>query len=116
MSAYQTQTRRKKLTGAYSDKSPLKTVLHLRGEGEIAVFSTEGRALIVNTEMLAAKSTRTTQGVAVLTLKPKWALAHAARLEDTTIVNKARYRGRTLPSAGALLKPEDRGEVQLTLE
>ena len=51
----------------------------------------------------------------MLTLKPKWALAHAARLEDTTIVNKARYRGRTLPSAGALLKPEDRGEVQLTL-
>ena len=115
LNKYQTVTRRKKLTGAYSDKSPLKTVLHLRGEGEIAVFSTEGRALIVNTEMLAAKSTRTTQGVAVLTLKPKWALAHAARLEDTTIVNKARYRGRTLPSAGALLKPEDRGEVQLTL-
>ena len=115
LNKYQTVTRRKKLTGAYSDKSPLKTVLHLQGEGEIAVFSTEGRALIVNTEMLAAKSTRTTQGVAVLTLKPKWALAHAARLEDTTIVNKARYRGRTLPSAGALLKPEDRGEVQLTL-
>ena len=114
LNKYQTVTRRKKLTGAYSDKSPLKTVLHLQGEGEIAVFSTEGRALIVNTEMLAAKSTRTTQGVAVLTLKPKWALAHAARLEDTTIVNKARYRGRTLPSAGALLKPEDRGEVQLT--
>ena len=80
------------------------------------MFSTEGRALIVNTEMLAAKSTRTTQGVAVLTLKPKWALDYAVLLEDTTIVNKARYRGRTLPSAGALLKPEDRGEVQLTLE
>ena len=66
--------------------------------------------------MLAAKSTRTTQGVAVLTLKPKWALDYAVTLENTTIVNKARYRGRALPSAGALLKPEDRGEVQLTLE
>ena len=116
MEAYNTKSNRRKLTGAYSDKSPLKTILHLQGEGEIAVFSTEGRALIVNTEMLAAKSTRTTQGVAVLTLKPKWALDYAVLLEDTTIVNKARYRGRTLPSAGALLKPEDRGEVQLTLE
>ena len=71
--------------------------------------------MVFHTSALNPKTTRTTQGVAVLTLKPKWALAHAARLEDTTIVNKARYRGRTLPSAGALLKPEDRGEVQLTL-
>lgn len=61
LNKYQTVTRRKKLTGAYSDKSPLKTVLAPAGRREIAVFSTEGRALIVNTEMLAAKSTRTTR-------------------------------------------------------
>lgn len=115
LAKYQTVTRRKKLTGAYSDRSPLKTAFLLREEVELAVYSTESRALILHTAMLTAKSTRTTQGVAVLTLKPKWRLDYAALLADTPIVNQARYRARTLPAAGALLRPEDRGEEQLTL-
>lgn len=115
LAKYQTVTRRKKLTGAYSDRSPLRTALLLREDVELAVYSTEGRALIFHTASLATKSTRTTQGVAVMTLKPKWRLDRAVPLEETPIVNKARYRARTLPAAGALLRPEDRGEEQLTL-
>ena len=115
LAKYQTVTRRKKLTGAYSDKSPLRTALLLREDVELAVYSTEGRALIFHTASLATKSTRTTQGVAVMTLKPKWRLDRAVPLEETPIVNKARYRARTLPASGALLRPEDRGEEQLTL-
>ena len=115
LAKYQTVTRRKKLTGAYSDKSPLRTALLLREDVELAVYSTEGRALIFHTASLATKSTRTTQGVAVMTLKSKWRLDRAVPLEETPIVNKARYRARTLPAAGALLRPEDRGEEQLTL-
>lgn len=113
---YQTVTRRKKLTGAYSDKSPLKAVFQLREDTELVVYSTEGRALIFHTSALASKSTRTTQGIAVMTLKPKWHLERVALLSDTPIVNRARYRARTLPVTGALLKPEDRGEEQLTME
>ena len=112
---YQTVTRRKKLTGAYCDKSPLKSAFLLREDLELAVYSTEGRALIFHTASLAPKSTRTTQGVAVMTLKPKWRLDYAAPLAETAIVNQARYRARSLPAAGALLRPEDRGEEQLTL-
>lgn len=115
LSKYQTVTRRKKLTSAYCDKSPLKSILLLREEDELAVYSTEGRALIFHTSVLTPKSTRTTQGVAVMTLKPKWRLERAVRLSETMIVNKARYRARSLPVAGVLLRPEDRGEEQLTL-
>ena len=115
LAAYQTQTRRKKLTGAYSDKSPLVNAFLLREDFEAAVISSEGRCLVFHTASLTPKSTRNTQGVNVMTLKPKYHVEQALPLERTHIVNTARYRARSLPVAGALLKEEDRGEEQLTL-
>ena len=115
LESYATRTNRKRLTGAYSDKSPLRAVLPLTEERQIAVFSTEGRALVFNSALLAPKTSRITQGVGVMTLKPKYRLEKAAYLEDTSIVNLSRYRVRSVPAAGALLKEEDRGEKQLTL-
>ncbi len=115
LSGYQTQTRRKRLTGAYSDKSPLVEAYLLKEDMEMAVVSTEGRALIFHTASLAPKATRSTQGVNVMTLKPKYKVESARPLAETTIQNAARYRARSLPVAGALLKEEDRGEEQLTL-
>ena len=79
------------------------------------MFSTEGRALVFNTALLAPKASRATQGVAVMTLKPKYRLESAAFLPDTTIRNLARYRVRSVPAAGALLREGDRGERQMTL-
>ncbi|MCD7881231.1 MAG: topoisomerase IV, partial [Clostridiales bacterium] len=115
LSKYQTVTRRKKLTGAYSDRSPVKAVFHLREEMELAVISTEGRCLTFHTSALLPKTTRNTIGVAVMTLKPKYQLDRVLPLEETHIQNKTRYRAKNLPAAGSLLKPEDRGEEQLTL-
>jgi len=115
LSAYQTQTRRKKLTGAYSDKSPLVSALLLTQDVEMAVTSTEGRCMVFHTASLNPKTTRSTQGVGVMTLKPKWRVAKVQPLAESGIVNKSRYRSRSLPVAGALLKPEDKGEEQMTL-
>ena len=115
LAAYQTQTRRKKLTGAYCDKSPLAAAWHLTEDMEMAVISTEGRCLVFQTAVLNPKTTRSTQGVNVMTLKPKWKVEKALPLDHTAIVNAARYRARSLPVAGMLLKEEDRGEQQLTL-
>ena len=115
LSAYQTQTRRKKLTGAYSDKSPLVCAHLLTDDVEMAVCSTEGRAVVFHTASLNPKTTRSTQGVNVMTLKPKYRVEWAKPLSQTSIVNAPRYRARSLPIAGALLKEEDRGEQQLTL-
>ena len=118
LASYQTVTRRKKLTGAFSDKSPLQDVLAL-GEGEeaeVVLYSTEGRALLFQTDGIPVKATRATQGVQVMTLKKSYTVDHAARLSETPIVNKARYRARSLPAAGALLKAEDQGDTQISLQ
>ena len=116
LTAYQTASNRRKLTGAYSDKSPLAAILRLTEDGEVAVFSDEPRCLIFHTALLSPKTTRASQGVAVMTLKKNRRLTEAKFLADTAIQNPARYRVRSLPAAGALLKGEDNGEKQLTLE
>lgn len=115
LSAYQTQTRRKKLTGAYSDKSPLCACFHLKEDQEMALTTNEGRCVVFHTAVLAPKTTRSTQGVAVMTMKPKYHLESARPLSETNITSPARYRAKSLPVMGALLKPEDRGEKQLSL-
>jgi len=113
LSAYQTQTRRKRLTGAYSDKSPLAAACLLREDQEMAVYSTEGRVVVFHTAALSPKATRSTQGVAVMTLKPKWKVERALPLAETPIQNAGRYRARSLPAAGMLLREEDREERQI---
>ena len=114
LSAYKTTSNRRRLTGAYSDKSPLRAMLHIKEDREIAVYSTEPRVLIVNTALLGVKSTRTTQGVALLTLKKKFTLDTVRLPEETGITDLARYRGRSIPATGALLKTEDSDDKQLS--
>ena len=116
LSAYETKTNRKKLTGAYSDKSPVKTIIGMHADDQVAVYASDGRAVIFSTAQLLPKTTRNTQGVAVLTLKKKAILESAAVLNTTGIVNPARYRTKTIPSAGAILKPEDLGQQQESFE
>ncbi len=115
LTAYKTTSNRRKLTGAYSDKSPLKCILRIDQDREVAVYSTEPRCLIFHTALLAPKTTRSTQGVAVMTLKPKYRLDTAAYLDETPIANQSRYRVRAVPAAGALLRQEDTEERQIGL-
>ena len=91
LSAYETKTNRKKLTGAYSDKSPLIKAVALDADEQMVVYSTDGRAAIFSTAQLLPKTTRNTQGVAVMTLKKKATLRDAVLLTQSGIVNESRY-------------------------
>ena len=113
--AYQTTSNRRKLTGAYSDKAPLACIRRIDSDCELAVYSTEPRCLIFHTALLAPKTTRTTQGVAVMNLKPKYRLDTVKTLEESGISHLSRYRVRALPATGALLRQEDSEEKQLDL-
>ena len=115
LSAYETKTNRKKLVNAYSDKSPLRSVIKLTGETELCCVSSDDRAIIFNTALLQPKTSRSAQGVAVMSLKARRTLDRAKLLEETEIKNVSRYRVRSLPAAGALLRPEDREEQQMSL-
>ena len=116
LNAYETKTNRKKLTGAYSDKSPLVAVYAMQEDAQMALYASDGRTLIFSTAQLLPKTTRNTQGVAVMSLKKKSVLTAALLLEESGIENQSRYRTKTIPAAGALLKPEDMQEKQQKME
>ena len=115
LSAYATTSNRRKLTGAYSDKSPLAALIPLTEDRELALISTEPRALLLHTALLAPKTTRATQGVAVMNMKPRYHLDRVCTPEESGITNLARYRVRSIPAAGALLREEDQGREQMSL-
>ena len=115
MAAYETKTNRRKLVNAYSDKSPVVAVMVIGEEMDVACYSSDDRVLVFNTAQLQVKTSRSTQGVAVMTLKAKRLLVKALPVKDCAITNLARYRVKNLPGAGALLKSEDRVEQQLSL-
>lgn len=113
--AYETKNNRRKLMNAYSDKSRLIKVMKLTEEMQFAMISSEERALIINSALLAPKVSRTTQGVNVMSIKAKHRLKGAYLLTETAIKNQARYRARSLPARGAILTEDDRGEKQLSM-
>ena len=116
LASYATKTKRRRLTGACSDKSPLVCALRLDGEGEIALFTSEGRCLVFDSALLQPKTSRSTQGVAVARMKPKCRVTDAMPAEAAHVGNLPRYRMRSLPALGALLREEDRGVEQLKLD
>ncbi len=113
MESYATKTNRKKLINAYSDKSPLVAAFYITDDAEFVIKSTSGRLLLFNSGAIASKTTKNTQGVAVMTLKKGHRVASVVNFKEDMFVKPQRYRTKTLPSAGATLSAEDTGE-QLT--
>ena len=116
LSAYETKTNRKRLIGAFSDKSPLKAAMALPADTQVALYSTDGRVAVISTALLLPKTTKNTQGVSVMSIKKKAQLDHVLLLEESGITNVSRYRCRTIPTAGALLKEEDSLEKQASFD
>lgn len=114
--SFDTKSNRRRLTGVYSDKSPIVSILHLAQEGEIAIYSSAGRLLILSTAALNEKATRSTQGVSVMTVKKAHRIERAIMLSEAGAINEARYRTRTLPAAGAIIREEDAPDKQLSLD
>lgn len=115
LEAYATKTNRKKLTGAYSDKSPLSGMLFLEDDREALFKASSGRMLLVHTGALSLKTTRSTQGVAVMKLKKGHRLFEISEYKEGTFAKPQRYRTRSLPALGALPSNEDTSDEQLSL-
>lgn len=115
LESYATKTNRKKLTGAYSDKSPLVGLLYMPEDEEVLFKASSGNMLLVHTGALALKTTRSTQGVAVLKPKKGHRLFSIERYKDGTFTNPKRYRTGSLPARGALPVNEDTKDEQLSL-
>ena len=115
LEAYQTKTNRKKLTGAYSDKSPLAGIVFFTEDKEFLLKASSGRMLLVHSGAISLKTTRSTQGVAVMKLKKGHRLFEISEYVEGTFAKPQRYRTKTLPTLGAMPANEDSTDEQLTL-
>ena len=113
LSGFETKTNRRRLTGAYSDRSPAKAFFHIAQERDITMFATNGRALTVNTSLIPEKTTRTTVGVQVMVLRGAHIVTHACDTAEVEFAQPRRYVSHSIPSIGALLKDEDKGQMSL---
>lgn len=113
--SYETKQNRRKLINAYNADSPVVRIFHIREEDEIVLVSDENRALLVGSDRIAVKKSRTAQGNAVMKLKEGKKVVSAMRFSESEIKQKARYRARTFPARGAILREEDMGLIQMTL-
>ncbi len=114
LDSYATKTNRKKLTGAYSDKSPLSAIGFCEGDGEFVLTASSGRLLLLDTTMLQTKATRSTQGVSVMRLKKGQRVMNIEPYIEGRFDKPSRYRSKTLPALGAFLSPDDEAK-QLSL-
>lgn len=114
LNAYETKSNRKKLTGAYSDKSPISAIVYAEQEQEFLLTATSGRMLLLHSASVNMKTTRNTQGVAIMKLKKGQRLFSVKPYIEGTFLKPSRYRTRSLPALGAMPSEEDSTE-QLSL-
>ena len=107
LKSYETKTNRKKLINAYSDKSPLAGIAFAREDGEFLLTSSAGRMLLLHSGAVAVKTTKNTQGVAVMKLKKGHRVMSIEAYAEGRFSKPSRYRTRSLPAAGALPSQED---------
>lgn len=114
LASYQTKTNRKKLIKAYSDKSPIAAIRKVEEDCDLVLESTAGKLLLFNTGAIAPKTTKDTQGVAVMTLKKGHVIKLVRDYRKGEFAKPYRYKTKNLPASGATLSAEDAGE-QLSL-
>lgn len=116
LSNYETKTNRKKLVGAYSDKAALCDIKFLPEDREIVAFADNNKVLVLNTDKVPLKTTKSTQGVQVMKLTKKGAkMCRVAYAADSGIENLKYYTTKNIPAAGSFLKKEDTPDRQLSL-
>jgi len=114
MSAYATKTNRRKLLGAYCDKSPVVTIAYVTEDCEFLLTSLQGRMLLMHTGAVLSKATRNTQGVVVMTLRKGSRVLKAEQYSDDMLSNPNRYR-KNIPATGSLPNAQETVGEQLKL-
>ncbi|MBQ8345167.1 MAG: topoisomerase IV, partial [Clostridia bacterium] len=117
LSSYETKSVRRRLTGVYSTASPLVAAFHEveKHPFEIMMVSDAERAIILKSSLIPVKTTRTSSGVTVMTLKKGQKLATATNRIDEAYENAKGYRKLKIPATGVLLADKDLSALQLKI-
>jgi len=113
ISAYETKTNRRRLTGAYSDASPAVAILDEAEPFDMLVVTSGGKAALISSSLISQKTTRSSAGMALVNLKAKQTVSMV--LTDLNILPEPkRYRKIKIPATPVTF--EESSGVQLSLE
>lgn len=115
LKSYATKTNRKKLANAYSNLSPLVSIMHLAEDVELVAISSINKVLIFNTSNINPKTTRDSQGVQVLKPKKGSLMTAIKRLDEVNFKDPDYYRTQNIPAVGCYLRDEDYEDTQIKL-
>ena len=115
LKSYETKTNRKKLINAYSNKSKLVTVKYITDDTDMVIYSSIDKVMVFSTTCLNPKTTRDTQGVAVMNMKKKSVVTKVDFVSDAKLSDIEYYKTKNVPATGYYLKDEDNPNTQLSL-
>ena len=115
VTAYETKSNRKKLTGAYSDVSPIVGIIYEAEPMDIMIISNDDRAIVINTSLISLKTTRNSIGVALFTMKGKRQIVGVETNFGEKYANVKKYTKTKIPASGTLLEEADITIQQMTL-
>ncbi|WP_461246110.1 DNA gyrase subunit A [Treponema sp. R6D11] len=107
LESYQTKTNRKKLAGAFADKSKLVSIIYLREDADLYARSSNNKVLVFNSSQLSLKTTRSSQGVNVISLRKGATLDKVELLAENTFADSNYYKTKNIPASGCFIKNED---------
>ena len=115
VSAYETKGNRRRLTGAYSDASPIVAALYEEKPFEIMMISTDRKAIVINTSLIPEKTTRTSQGVTLFSLKKNIEIDRVVVDFDEIAKGEKSCKKIKIPATGVTLVGYDPEKDQIKL-
>ncbi|MBE6711208.1 MAG: topoisomerase IV [Ruminococcaceae bacterium] len=99
-SAYETKTNRRRLTGAFSDASPVAAILYEHEPMDILLENTVGRAILINSTLIPQKTTRTSAGSILFTMKDDIKVEFVTAGDQIDMEKASKCRKHKIPATG----------------
>ena len=113
-SAYETKSNRRKLTGAYSDASPVAAIFYEDAPFDILLISSQKKGILISSELIPEKTTRTSVGVQLFTLRSGHKIVAALR-DLAGYPSAEKCRKRKIPASGVAVDELDAEKQQIKL-
>lgn len=106
---YSTKMNRKKLINAYSDKSKLIFIKAIYEDEDLLFVRNLDKATLFNTSLLETKTSKTSTGIQVMTLKKNSIISKVLTKENINNIEDIEYyRTEKLPSTGHFIREKEK--------
>ncbi len=110
LSAYETKSSRRRLTGVYSSASPIVAAIFEDSAKDILIESNAEKAILVSSKLIPEKATRSAGGVQIMTLKKGQTVVSAVIAADKSAAVGG-VKKIKIPASGAALSKSDRKKL-----